>query len=89
MREIELEFMFDDMPVGTFKEPDDPRLPGRYKYEPYRGPGHYDMCRRLRAGEKARCYYDCDEARVSFFVNDIPEYGVLELSDFQVSQPGP
>jgi len=75
--------MFNGMAVGLFKDADYPRTPGRYRYEPFRGPGHYEMQTRRRSGESPRCYYDSAGVRVSFTVRDCSEYGVLELSDFE------
>jgi len=81
----ELELRFDGMAVGRFEEPDFPRSPGRYRYEPYRGPGHYEMQTQRRAGGSPRCYYDAQDVRVTFTVRDCPEYGVLELCDFETT----
>jgi hypothetical protein len=83
MAEFDREFAFDGLPVGCFEGPDYPKSPGRYRYEPYRGPGHYLMETKRKAEGTARCYYDFDNVRVSFTVGGSPEYGVLELSDFQ------
>ena len=77
------DFMFEGTEVGIFLEL--PRSPGRYRYEPYRGPGHYEMQRRLGSGESPRCYYDSGGVRVSFNVSRCPEYGVLELNNFESS----
>jgi hypothetical protein len=84
MPQDEHDFMFEGMEVGIFQEL--PRSPGRYRYEPYRGPGHYEMQSRLRSGQSPRCYYDSGGVRVSFGVSVCPEYGVLELYDFERSQ---
>ena len=46
MAHSEREFMFDGKPVGYFEERELPRVPGRYRYMPYRGLGHYEMQRR-------------------------------------------
>jgi hypothetical protein len=75
------EFMFDGMPVGCFEQM--PRSPGRYRYEPYRGPGHYEVQTLRRSGGNPRCYYESGAERVSFTVRDCPEYGVLELYEFE------
>jgi hypothetical protein len=83
MAEAERAFMFDGMAVSIFEGADYPRASGRYRYEPYRGPGHYEMQVRLRSGESPRCCYDCDGVRVSFTVRNCPEYGVLELCNFE------
>jgi hypothetical protein len=78
-------FMLDGIPVGYFEESDFPRLTGRYRYTPFRGPGHYVMHKQQSAGGRPRCYYDDGGVRVSFAVHNCPEYGVLELCDFESS----
>lgn len=83
MATFPLEFLFDDLPAGRFEGPEYPKGPGQYRYEPYRGPGHYLMQTKRKAEGAARCYYDLDDLRVFFTVGGSPEYGVLELSDFQ------
>lgn len=77
------EFLLDGMAVGLFKDGAYPRVAGRYPYEPYRGPGHYEMVTRVRAGRVARCYYDQGELRVSFSVRALPGYGMIETDDFE------
>jgi hypothetical protein len=83
MEALALEFLFDDLPAGRFEGPEYPRSPGRYRYEPYRGPGHYLMHIRRKAEGAARCDYDFDALRMFFTVKDSPEHGVLALLDFQ------
>jgi hypothetical protein len=39
----DLEFTFEGKPVGYFEESECPRVPGRYRYMPYRGIGHYEL----------------------------------------------
>ena len=75
--------MFNGMLVGSLEEM--PRSPGRYRYEPYRGLGHYEMQMLRRSGGSPRCCYDAGDERVSFTIHDCPEYGVLELIDFEIS----
>ena len=74
------DFMFDGMPVGSFEQI--PQSPGRYRYEPYRSVGHYQMQTLLTSGGSPRCYYDANAERVTFSIRACPEYGVLELGDF-------
>ena len=82
------EFFFDGMAVGYFEEAESPRSAGLYRYMPYRGPGHYEMQTLSQGGGLPRCYYEADGIRVSFTVRGCPEYGVLELSDFDTSPCG-
>lgn len=83
----EPDFFFEGIAVGYFEEVSPPRSPGSYRYMPYRGSGHYEMQTIRRAGGSPRCYYEADGFRVSFTVRDCPEYGVLELCDFDISPP--
>ena len=80
-----LDFTLNGLAVGYFLGAEYPRQDGRYRYMPYRGPGHYQLGVALREGHVARCHFETNEARVSFAVLSCPEYGVLELRDFQVS----
>ena len=77
------EFLLNGMPVGLFTDGAYPRVPGRYPYEPYRGPGHYEMVTRLEAGRAVRCYYDEGEQRVSFTVTALVGYGMIETENFE------
>ena len=83
MASTRLDFRFNGMPVGYFEESEYPRQDGRYRYMPYRGPGHYQMQTERREKGHVRCYYTVGPERVSFAVLDCPEYGCLELGDFR------
>jgi hypothetical protein len=50
---------------------------------PYRGFGHLEMQTERRSGGTPHCYYDTDKERVSFNIINCPNYGVLELADFE------
>ena len=78
-----LEFSFNGMPVGYFDESEYPRKAGRYRYVPYRGPGHYQMQTESREKGRARCCYNIGSERVFFDVLDCAEYGSLELGNFK------
>lgn len=82
------EFFYDGSAVGLFLGADGPRSPGSHAYEPYRGPGHYELQSLLRDGGSPRCYYEAEGRRVSFTVASSPEHGVLELRDFEFSPLG-
>ncbi|MEK0451599.1 MAG: hypothetical protein RL088_3867 [Verrucomicrobiota bacterium] len=79
------EFFFDGTEVGYFRGGAFPKSAGHYQYEPYRGPGHYEMQERLNDGGNPRCYYETGGTRTTFVVRACPEYGVLELSEFESS----
>jgi hypothetical protein len=74
----DLEFSFEGHVVGCFEEAAYPSEPGRYRYMPYRGPGHYDLTQAL-ARAAARCSYSGEHGTVEFDVAAVPEYGVLQI----------
>ena len=77
-----LEFFYQEMAVGVFAEPVFSTTPGRYRYEPYRGLGHYEMKSALQRGERPTCSFRAGGGLVSFVVVECPEYGVLQLDNF-------
>jgi hypothetical protein len=83
MERRKLEFTFEGQPVGYFEEPEFPASGGRYRYMPYRGPGHYRMGIKLSEAGRAQCSYDSGGERVLFIVQSCPEYGVLELGEYK------
>jgi hypothetical protein len=82
----ELEFSYRGMPVGYFEETQYPAAPGRYRYTPYRGWGHYEMHTALSAGERPRCSFQAGGREFAFTVVNCPKYGVLELADFSAAE---
>jgi len=86
--ERELIFSIGNLEVGVFKERSYPETSGQYRYEPFRGPGHYELSTRLRAGTPTHCHYDIEFERVSFTVIACPEYGLIELTDFKRASRG-
>jgi hypothetical protein len=81
-----LEFFYQGVVVGYFKESGAPKSEGRHRYEPYRGMGHYELQTALRAGARPRCDYGPGGPAVSFAVTGCPEHGVLELADFRAGE---
>ena len=82
------EFYFEGYAVGLFIG-GSPHTSGRHQYEPYRGPGHYELQTSLSGNGKPRCFYDTDSVRVAFTVCNCPEYGILELQEFEESPLNP
>jgi hypothetical protein len=82
------EFSYKGMSVGFFEAAGYPTAPGRYRYMPYRGGGHYEMQTALKAGSRPRCSFRTDKRVVSFAVIACPEYGVLELVEFRNEDGG-
>ena len=80
-----LEFHFLGYAVGLLLADDPPRLTGQYRYMPYRSGGHFFMHVRLRSRGKAKCSYETNDEIVKFTVSSCPEYGILELCDFEIN----
>lgn len=75
-----LVFPFRGMPVGTLEELRFPAGAGRFRYMPYRGPGHFDMCEAVKNKGTARCTFEQDGQPFDMVVDGIPEYGVLSVA---------
>jgi len=75
-------FFFEGNPVGYFLEDLLPAAPGRYKYIPYRGPGHYNLGQAVSARGPQRCHYLVNGQPRKFTVVSFVSYGLLDLSDF-------
>lgn len=78
----DLDFSFEGHSVGCFEEPAYPRSAGRYRYMPYRGPGHYDMTQALAHGP-VRCSFTDGQSICELVVVSVPEYGVLQVETVQ------
>ena len=75
-----LHFWFEGNEVGYFEDTL-PRAAGRYRYMPYRGPGHSDMQSKLKNGEPAVCHFLVNGLKLRFTVNECPEYGVVSVTE--------
>jgi hypothetical protein len=80
----EVTFRFGGNPVGLLAR-DFFGKPGRCGYRPYRGPGHLAMQTALNSEGYARCSVKDGKNELFFTVGGCPEYGVLELRDFQAT----
>lgn len=80
---INLEFFFEGNEVGIFLTFTFPTKDGEYRYEPYRGKGHYEMWQTIKEKGFAVCYYINGNERISFKVEDLGKYGKLMLSEFR------
>lgn len=89
MERPELEFSLDGDPVGYFTETGAPTAPGRYRYMPYRGGGHYEMGQRFQSGESPRCELLTATMRVSFTALSVPEVHVMEIGEVDVQPRKP
>jgi hypothetical protein len=52
---------------------------GNYKYEPFRGIGHYQMATQIDAGGTVKCRLYNEGKVIRFIVKDISESGVLQI----------
>ena len=80
----ELTFYFEDLPVGYFEEEAYPSSHGRYKYMPFRDPGHYNLQVALKSSSGQLCYYRHDGNIHYFKVVGCPQYGYLDLIEFSM-----
>ncbi len=80
---INLEFFFEENAVGIFEDFKYPSKDGEYQYEPYRGPGHYEMWKTIKKRGFANCFYANDSEIVFFNVESAEQYGKLVLSEFR------
>jgi hypothetical protein len=85
----ELEFWHEGRPVGVFETDAAPDAPGRYRYMPYRGPGHYALATALQEGERPYCCCRTPARTIYFRVTGVPAAHVLELDDFSFRVPLP
>jgi hypothetical protein len=80
--DVKLEFRFGGHAAGRF---DDvvtyPKVPGRYKYMPYRGPGHLLLQEECRRSGFARCTYAAPGGDCVFSARTCAEYGILDIDE--------
>jgi hypothetical protein len=75
------EFHFNGHAVGVFATDIPPLCDGEYSYEPYRGPGHFDMQQTISTNSVAACQCFDGRAKIRFDVLGCPRYGVVELAN--------
>ena len=78
-------FFLGNQVVGAFPGARPPTSDGTYPYEPYRGPGHLNLCVQLEASHAPRCHYVFEDKRIEFSVLSRDQYGTLRLVGFEVS----
>lgn len=69
--------------VGYFSQPEFPRAAGRFRYVPFRGPGHYELQKQRQDGKSPKCYFDTGREIISFVVQNCPAYGEIVIGDFE------
>ena len=73
-----LDFCCDGLVAGYFIDiATYPTTPGRYRYMPYRGPGHLRLGQQFGAAGFARCSWGAPGERVAFVARSGGEYCVL------------
>jgi len=80
-----MDFYYRGYAVGTILDEILPTNKGILTFEPYRGPGHYEMRLEIKSKGTARCYYDTKDGRYSFDVQSYPGYGKLAVDNFNLS----
>jgi len=75
------------MAVGLLLDSPLPPAPALWRYEPYRGPGHYELGTQLNTGQQAWCSYVPGDRMISFLVTEIPSYGVLKVLESALGKP--
>jgi hypothetical protein len=73
-----LDFSFKNSVAGYFEEAAYPLQPGRYRYMPYLGFGHYELCLAVEKGP-ATCSFEDAGRVIQFRVKAIPAYGALVI----------
>jgi hypothetical protein len=86
MAEAKLDFSCGGKIAGRFIDlATYPKTAGRYRYMPYRGPGHLLLQEECRRSGFARCTYPEPNGQVSFRVRTAAEYGVLDVDEIYES----
>ena len=75
----DFEFYFHSEAVGVLEKAPEAEGESEIGYEPYRGPGHYELQRALREGQSAICEYMQLQERKAFVVLGCPCYGRLTI----------
>lgn len=63
-----LDFYIGGKAVGHFLTAEYPLIPGRYRFEPYRGEGHAILASSLEAGTVVSCSFPVEGAEVVFTI---------------------
>lgn len=81
---VKLDFSCDGKLAGRFVDMATyPIGSGRYKYMPYRGPGHLALQEECRRSGFARCTWPGQNGAISFVARPVTEYGLLDVSEIQ------
>ena len=82
---MKLIFCFADQAVGHFIEIEEyPARPGRYRYMPYRGPGHLRFQEECARNGLARCAFKTAAGLVTFSARPTEEAAVVSIDDVRL-----
>ena len=73
-------FFFEEELAGYFEQDHCPSQPGRYRYVPNRGIGHYRLIQSLKSSGPQRCHCLIEGTKHFFTVLNCPSQGELELA---------
>ena len=75
-----IQISFHGLPAGTFADGEAPTEPGIYKYEPFRGIGHYEFIKYLQLHGVAECFFESGASNAYFLVSAIQAPGQMAVS---------
>ena len=77
---MNLDFLYNNEPVGYFIEIDSfPTIPGKYKYMPYRSPGHFQMYEECSKSGKVNCSFSDSGFDKTITVRISDNYGEIHI----------
>jgi hypothetical protein len=80
---VSLDFEYKGLKVGYFMDlPSYPKGPDKYRYMPYRGPGHLRFWEDSQRSGAVRCTYGDSNGKVVFLARQTGEQGVIEIESF-------
>ena len=75
-------FTCDGHVVGEFKD-GYPAETGKFRYMPYRGPGHYRLGIKMRDEGSAVCTFTNGSEMYTMLITACPKYGVLTAGELK------
>jgi hypothetical protein len=65
----------------VFRQPEAPKEPGIYEYQPFRGPGHLNLSVALKAKPGQLCSIKGQGQVIQFEVASLPGQGKIEITN--------
>jgi hypothetical protein len=79
---VKLDFSCGGKVAGRFMDiASYPKTAGRYRYMPYRGPGHLLLQEQCHRSGFARCAYEGADGQVTFVVRTVAATGILDVEE--------